>query len=130
MELIKDKTMRARLGKAGRARVLADYSGEEERVRLWVQTYKVKFSGIKNPRRKIRAAPPRTNGSLFVSTVGYTIEAFLLPYVDVFVKKGYNVVAFANWKFHWDKLPPYVAKADCPFSRRAISFSNVLAFLG
>lgn len=127
MELIKDKTLRERLGKAGRARVLADYSGEEERVRLWVQTYNEILRDKKSPAKNTGSAASDKR-VLFVSTVGYTVEAFLLPYVDVFVKKGYNVVAFANWKFHWDKLPPYVAKADCPFSRRAISFSNVLAF--
>jgi glycosyltransferase involved in cell wall biosynthesis len=127
VELVKNKPLQARLGEAGRARVLAGFSGEEETVRLWVQTYEKILLETKRPAEK-SAGDAGEKRVLFVATVGYTIEAFLLPYIDVFARKGFEVVAFANWHFHWNKLPPNVAKEHCPFSRNALSFLNLVAF--
>ena len=127
LALLNDKPLQARLGEAGRGRVLEGFSGEEETVRLWVQTYEKILREKKHP-APIAAGGAGRKRVLVVATVGYTVEAFLLPYIGMFAKKGFEVVAFANWHFHWNKLPPDVAKEHCPFSRNALSLSNLAAF--
>jgi glycosyltransferase involved in cell wall biosynthesis len=127
LKLLSDKPLQARLGSAGRARVLEGFSGEEDTVRLWVETYEKILRNAKHPAESA-AGDARDKRVLFVATVGYTVEAFLVPYIDAFIKKGFAVVAFANWKFHWNRLPPYAAKEHCPFSRNALSPLNLVAF--
>jgi glycosyltransferase involved in cell wall biosynthesis len=124
--LLKDKTLQEKYGNAGYIRVLKSFSNEEEIVRLWVQTYhQILKSHCPIPDAKNQK--PQKNRVLFVTTVGYTIEAFLIPYIKLFLQNNFNVVALANWKYKWNKLPDFIEKVSIPFSRKLTSPLNVIA---
>ncbi len=55
---------------------------------------------------------------LVVATLGYTIEAFLLPYIEWFRQQGYHVVCLSNWEYAWQRLPIEVERIHFPFQRR------------
>ena len=123
LELCKNKAFREKLGNAGYERVIRIFSDERKIVRLWSDQYRmISSAGALH-------ANTRQNKVLIVSTVGYTIEAFLLPYVDFLKNKGYSISALANWDYRWNKLQPFVTQIHIPFSRKFISLSNVIALL-
>ena len=121
LELCNDRVFREKLGNAGYARVLDNFSDEKKIVRLWSDYYK--NVPTKNP----LPALPAQKRVLIVSTVGYTIEAFLLPYVDVLKNRGYHISALSNWNHQWNKLQPYVTQVHVPFSRNFISCLNIIS---
>ncbi len=63
-----------------------------------------------------------------VSTLGYTQEAFLLPYIECFKNDfGAEIYSIANWNYNWGKMFDYVKKINIPFSRNILSPVNYLA---
>jgi len=119
--LYTDATLRKKYGEAGYSRVLQNFVNEKQTVDLWKSSY----NKIVNPHN----CDDKSKRVLFVSTVGYTTEAFLIPYISLFIDKGYKVVACANWNYCWNKLPNTIEKKHLPFSRKATSLSNVVTFV-
>jgi glycosyltransferase involved in cell wall biosynthesis len=124
--LLSDKAIRDKYGKAGRTRAFTEYDTEGKTVDLWLRTYQEVLRAGKGSKARAAAALD-SKRALFVSTVGFTIEAFLIPYIGLFQKRGYEVVALANWQYNWNRLPFTVRKVYCPFSRDAKSLLNVAA---
>jgi glycosyltransferase involved in cell wall biosynthesis len=123
LRLLIDKSLGAKLGEEGRTRVVSQYSGEKGIVALWVKTYEEVLCRARSTRDK-----DMVKRVLFVSTLGYTMEAFLIPYMDIFIRKGFEVVALSNWKYRWNILPAQIKTVDCPFSRKSLSLWNLIAF--
>jgi glycosyltransferase involved in cell wall biosynthesis len=112
--LINNASLRERLGNNGFAILQKKYVTEEKIAELWITMY-------------TSMTPARKKSVLFVTTVGFTTEAFLLPYIQWFKDKGYDVDSCANWNYHWNKLPESVNKVSMPFSRNAFSIINIAA---
>lgn len=67
---------------------------------------------------------------LYITTVSSTINAFLIPHIEMLVKNGYKVdCAFSVNKDLDDNLVELgVRQYDIPFSRNPLSFGNLKAF--
>jgi len=66
---------------------------------------------------------------LVVTTLGYTIQAFLCPYIKLLESYGYQVDLMANWNHQWKNPELNHSKLCINFSRSLFSFKNLKAFL-
>lgn len=62
---------------------------------------------------------------LVVSTLAYTTEAFLLPYIRQLKEMGYPVEVLANWKESWNRMPPDILQHHFPFCRNLFNPINL-----
>lgn len=63
---------------------------------------------------------------LVCAAMGYTIEAFLIPYLNLFFEEGFEVDCAANWNHHWNNCPSEYKKIHLPFSRNPLSIQQLL----
>ncbi|MBP7460017.1 MAG: glycosyltransferase [Candidatus Delongbacteria bacterium] len=66
---------------------------------------------------------------MVVSTLAYTTEAFLLPYIRHLQEMGYPVEVAANWKADWNRMPADIIRRHFPFTRSLFHPFNLIVLI-